>query len=397
MKLYTILSVLLFGVLAACGNKESKEHVENGDQTEINAESEGNQHALKSVEMSTSQFDALDIKLGTVKMRNMAGMITANGQLEVPPQNEASVTTVYGATIKSINVIEGHQVKQGQVLAYISHPDIVAIQTQFLNTFNQFQLKEKEFKRQKKLYDAGVASGESFQVTTTEFQNAKEAMNGLKAQLHLLNINPDRVSQGKLAEKVPVLSPISGAVEKVNVKIGQYVSAQTELFEILNTQDVHADLMVFEKDIENVEIGQSVRLALKSRPDLEMMAKIISVGQVFEENPKAVHIHAEIEDKPNNLIPGMYLTGKIINEYHPTEAIPTEAVFTENNRDFIFKAEENNGKWRFTPVEVKTGIEDNNWITITFMEPKDKRAKFALNNAYYLQAEMNKGEGGHSH
>ena len=31
------------------------------------------------------------------------------------------------------------------------------------------------------------------------------------------------------------------------------------------------------------------------------------------------------------------------------------------------------------------------------MNPKDKNVKFALNNAYYLQAEMNKGEGGHSH
>ena len=397
MKLNTILSLLLFGILAACGNTTSKDNVEYKAETQINEESEENSHALNVVEISTSQFDALNIKLGTVKKRNMAGTFTANGQLEVPPQNEASVTTVYGATIKSINVIEGQQVKKGQVLAYIAHPDIVAIQTKFLNAFNQFQLKEKEYERQKKLYDAGVASGENFQVTATEFQNAKETMNGLKAQLHLLNINAAQVAQGKLAQKIPILSPITGAVEKVKVKTGQYVSAQTELFEILNVEDVHADLMVFEKDIENVAIGQQVRLTLKSRPGLEMMANIISVGRVFEENPKAVHIHAEIENKPKNLIPGMYLTGKIITTNHLIEAIPTEAVFTENNRDFIFKTEENNGKWYFTPIEVKTGIKDNNWITITFMNPKDKNVKFALNNAYYLQAEMNKGEGGHSH
>ena len=394
MKLYSILSLLLFSILTACGNIDSKEAASNLDHKN---HTQTKPEKIGGVEISNTHFKALEIKLGTTQMRNMAGMVTANGKLEVPPQNEASVTTVFGANIRSIDVIEGQQVKKGQVLAYISHPDIVGIQTQFLNAFNQFKLKEKEYARQQKLYNAGVASGEKFQVKATEFQNAKEAMNGLKAQLILLNINVDRVSQGKLVLNVPVLSPINGAVEKVNVKTGQYVSAQTELFKILNLKDVHADLMVFENDIENVKIGQSVRLTLKSRPDLEMMAKIISVGQVFEENPKAVHIHAEIEDKPNNLIPGMYLTGKIITKDHPTEAIPTEAVFTENNRDFIFKAEENNGKWYFKPVEVKTGIEDNNWITITFMNPKEKNEKFALNNAYYLQAEMNKGEGGHSH
>ena len=123
MKLNTILSLLLFGILAACGNTTSKDNVEYKAETQINEESEENSHALNVVEISTSQFDALNIKLGTVKKRNMAGTFTANGQLEVPPQNEASVTTVYGATIKSINVIEGQQVKKGQVLAYIAHPD----------------------------------------------------------------------------------------------------------------------------------------------------------------------------------------------------------------------------------------------------------------------------------
>lgn len=395
MKLYSRLILLILGFLVACGNTESKEDNDNANPVETKSK-ETNSN-VNHVEISKPQFDALGIQLGKVKMRNMAGMVKANGQLEVPPQNEASVTTVYGANIKSIEVIEGHPVTKGQVLAYISHPDIVAIQTQFLNAFNQFKLKEKEYARQKKLYEAGVASGEKFQVTQTEFQNAKEAVNGLKTQLKLLNINPDRVSEGKLTQNVPILSPINGAVEKVNIKTGQYVAAQTELFEIVNTKDVHADLMVFEKDIENIENGQTVMLTLKSRPELEMKAIIISVGQVFEKNPKAVHIHAEIEDKPNNLIPGMYLTGKIITENNETEALPTEAIFTENGRDFIFKAEKINNAWRFTPVEVKTGIADESWITITFMNPEEKEAKFALNNAYYLQAEMNKGEGGHHH
>ncbi|WBL25303.1 efflux RND transporter periplasmic adaptor subunit [Zunongwangia sp. HGR-M22] len=396
MKIYSIISLLALGFLIACGNAETKEVAEKSNTSKINAE-ENSHEELNGVEISASQFDALAIEIGEVKLRNMAGMVKANGQLEVPPQNEASVTTVYGANIKSIEVIEGHQVNKGQVLAYISHPEIVDIQTRFLNAFNQFQLKEKEYARQKKLYDAGVSSGEKFQITETEFQNAKQATSGLKAQLKLLNINPKQIIQGKIYQQVPIISPINGAVEKVNVKTGQYVDAQTELFEILNTKDVHADLMVFEKDIQNVENGQKVMISLKSRPDLEMEAVIISVGQAFEENPKAVHIHAEIENKPKNLIPGMYLTGRIITENNETEALPTAAIFTENDRDFIFKAEKNNDKWIFSTVEVKTGIEDGDWISITFMNPEEKGAKFALNNAYYLQAEMNKGEGGHEH
>ncbi|WP_417884945.1 efflux RND transporter periplasmic adaptor subunit [Zunongwangia sp.] len=395
MKIYSILIMLFFGFLAACANQQSKK--ENHQDADTEENHHGHSAEQKGVEITECQFKALAIKIGNPEMRNMSGTVKANGQLEVPPQNEASVTTVYGATINSIEVIEGHQVKKGQILAYISHPDIVDIQTRFINAFNQYKLKEKEYARQKKLYDAGVASGEKFQLTETEFQNSKETMNGLKAQLRLLSINPNRIVKGNIYQQVPILSPINGAVEKVNIKTGQYVEAQTKLFEIINTKDVHADLMVFEKDIENVENRQTVLLSLKSRPDLEMKATIISVGQVFEEDPKAIHIHAEIDDKPKNLIPGMYLTGKIITKNNEIQAFPKESVFSENGRTFVFKAQKNKDDWHFIPWEVKSGIEDGKWINVTFMDQPEKDTKFALNNAYYLQAEMNKGEGGHHH
>jgi len=106
-------------------------------------------------------------------------------------------------------------------------------------------------------------------------------------------------------------SPIEGFVQKVEVKIGQYVEPQTELFEIVNTHHVHADLMVFEKDVYSVKKGQKVRFTVQSIADTELTAEIYSVGKTFEDNPKAVHIHAEIENKKGNLIPGMYIQKEI--------------------------------------------------------------------------------------
>ena len=50
-----------------------------------------------------------------------------------------------------------------------------------------------------------------------------------------------------ILEQVPLRSPIEGYVQKVEIKTGQYVEPQTELFEIVNTEHVHADFMVFEK------------------------------------------------------------------------------------------------------------------------------------------------------
>ena len=98
----------------------------------------------------------------------------------------------------------------------------------------------------------------------------------------------------------------------VEVKTGQYVQPQTEMFEIVNIDHIHADLMVFEKDMHKVKRRQKIRFTIESLADQELEAKIYSVGKAFEQDPKAIHIHAEIENKKGLLIPGMYIRGRIM-------------------------------------------------------------------------------------
>ena len=56
-----------------------------------------------------------------------------------------------------------------------------------------------------------------------------------------------------------MVSPIEGYIRTVEVKTGQYVKPETEMFEIVNIEHIHADLMVFEKDMHKVKVGQRVK------------------------------------------------------------------------------------------------------------------------------------------
>jgi len=347
--------------------------------------------------ISQAQYKALDIKKGNLQSRVMSGYVEVNGQLEVPPQSEASVTTVFGANITKILVIEGENVKKGQVLAYISHPDIVEIQSEFLNSFNDMELKEKEFERQEKLYNAGVGSGELFQRSEASLKSAKGRYNGLRSQVEILNLNPSSILNGNIQRNVPLVSPIDGAIQKVNVKTGQFVEAQTNLFEIVNTHHVHVDLRVFEKDVSKVQKGQTVKFTVESLPGTELTAEILSISKTFENDPKALHAHAEIINKPGNLIPGMYVRGRILISDKEITALPEDAIVRDNGKYFIFTVEKEGNDWSFKPVEVRTGTQDAGWIQVDLLNPISENAEITYNNAYYLMAEMQKGEGGHSH
>ncbi|ADY31036.1 efflux RND transporter periplasmic adaptor subunit [Winogradskyella psychrotolerans] len=398
-KIYKILTVMVLAIfVSACGNKEN--HNENDghshdeeEKTEVNEE----HHDEDEVMLSQQQFDALKMKIDTLALRNMSGYVEANGTLEVPPQNEAAITTVVGANVVSIEVIEGDKVNKGQVVAYLSHPNIIQAQTDYLNAYSNSELAKKNYERQQKLYDAGVGSGANFQKAEAEYQASKAMVNGLEAQLRILNVNTTSVRNGTIAQRIALRSPIEGFVQKVEVKTGQYVEPQTELFEIVNTHHVHADLMVFEKDVYKVQKGQKVNFTVQSIPDAELIAEIYSVSKTFEDNPKAVHVHAEIENKKGNLIPGMYIQGKIQVDNTQTKALPESAIIKEGERYYVFSVEKENDDWSFKPIEVVLGTKDGDWVSVQFTENIESNTKFAYNNAYYLNAEMKKGEAEHAH
>lgn len=186
------------------------------------------------------------------------------------------------------------------------------------------------------------------------------------------------------------------------VRIGQYAAPQDQMFLVVNNEHVHADLMVYEKDVHKVKKGQKVTFSVEALPNTRLTAKIFSVGKQFEETPKAVHVHAEIIDKVDGLIPGMYINGHIESESLEVLALPEEAIITENNRSYLFKVErklegEEKVIWDFQPIEIKTGISHNGWTEVKLLEPLSKGTQIAWNNAYYLIAEMNKSAAGHSH
>ena len=398
--IYISSLLLLIGTLSCKKTKNSSESAEqhqDADHDDHNEEGEHGEHEEELL-FTQEQLAILDIKMAKATKRNLSGFVEVNGRLEVPPQNEAIVTTILGANISSIKAIEGDRVKKGQTLAYISHPDIINMQTNYLQSYNKLTFLEQDFNRQKKLYDAGVGSGRDYQQATAEFSSGKGLVKGLESQLKLLGLSAKSVQAGNIVQSAPVRSPIEGYIEKVLIKTGQFVLPQTALFEVVNTEHIHADLMVFEKDVNKVKNNQKVIFNIEVLGDKEMTAKIYSVGKSFEEGPKALHIHAEIDNKDKNLIPGMYVNARIITEEKLEQALPESAIFQDNETFYAFTAEKkDNGNWGFTPQEVLVSSSSNGFTAYVFKEKQNEDVLIAQGGAYYLMAEMKKSEAGHSH
>ncbi|AGA79835.1 RND family efflux transporter, MFP subunit [Echinicola vietnamensis DSM 17526] len=380
------LAMMALLPLSACNdNKKAAPHGNEEDPHEA------------EVHLTDHQVTALELTMDTVQKRNMTQLVEVNGVLEVPPQNEAAVTAYIGANVMDIRIIEGDKVQKGQVLAYLSHPELIKIQSEYAQSWHQVEYLQKEFERQNTLYEAEVGAGRDMQKTATELATLRASVSGQESQLRLLDLDPATIREGKIIDRIPVKSPISGYIKEVHVKTGQYVGPEYEMFEVVNIHHIHADLMVFEKDVSKVKEGQKVRFTVETLPDEELIAKVYAVGKSFESKPKAVHIHAEIENKKGLLIPGMYVRGQVITDETSQYAVPEEAVVSDNERNFLFSAKKHQDAWQFEKTEVIVVSQEDGWVSLRFMNKEDSKKIFVLNKAYYLQAEMQKGEGGHHH
>lgn len=399
-KIY-IITMALF--LAACGSSE--------EQTAETSQQEEEHDHGNAVLLNQEQVDLLGLKIAPMGQRDLQHMVKANGQLEVPPQNEASVTAMIGANVFDIQVIEGDMVKEGQTIAYLSHPNLISIQSEYQVLTAELEYLTKEFNREQKLSEKGYTSGKSFEKKTAEYKAKMGKQKGIEAQLELLHINPKQVAEGKIYKKIPITTPIAGSVKLVQVKTGQYVNAEQELFALVNNEHVHADLMVYEKDVTRIAEGQKVRFKVGAMPNREYTATIYAIGKSFESDPKAVHVHADIENIDGSLLPGMYVNGQIVTDSVKTLALPDEAIVKDEGTFYIFKAAQHDGEWEFTTVPVFIGTQNNGWSEVVLKSDVETHQhdhdhghshghdveQYAWNNAYVLLSEMKKGEGGHSH
>mgnify|MGYP002638692105 CR=1 FL=1 len=424
MKTKIIIAFITLASLISC-NSIKNDGPEEGEHEEKRPEG--------VVILNKKQQEALNLKLGVFQMRNLTTVVKTNGQLEVPPASSADITAIIGGNVKEIKVFHGDKVKKGQLLAVLEHPGYITLQEDFSVVANNLEYLDKEYARQKELYENNVGSGKDYQKVKSEFNTAKARYEGLKSRLQLLNISPEKVKEGTISSTVGIISPLDGYVNEVNINVGMYVGEKDKLIEVTDNNAIHADFMVYEKDVHLLKKGQIVHFTVSNRPDEEYTATVFAIGREFEANSRAVHIHAKIHEDVSGLIPGMYISGHLHADEKYTRALPNSAIVAEGTKSFIFildnEAHEEHGHEEFAEtgdehveeenqadhehgghdndgdhnnmafrmIEVIPGQKDEGYTEIYLLDSLPGNTQIVMNAAYYLLSEMKKEETEHEH
>jgi cobalt-zinc-cadmium efflux system membrane fusion protein len=166
----------------------------------------------------------------------------------------------------------------------------------------------------------------------------------------------------------------------VNVNIGKYVQPTETMFELIDPDDIHAALTIFEKDLPYIKIGNTVNIHFMDENEKKYPAEVILVNKGIDDDRTATaHCHFSVH--PTQLYPGMLIQAEVAVSNKNVSVLPDQAIIRSGNQQFVFyqKADK-----KFAMVPVTTGLMDNGKTEIISGLENIPANTIVLNNAYQL-------------
>ncbi|MEA5256960.1 efflux RND transporter periplasmic adaptor subunit [Arcicella aquatica] len=372
-----VVIAFIFLINVSC-SKPKEEEQENSDQkTDI-------------LTLSAEQVKNAHLVLGAFDKTTISDEVKANGIVDVPPMNMASVSIPISGYVKSTNTLPGSPIKKGGVLATIYSMDYIQLQQDYLQAVSRLKFLEQELERQNVLSKEDIGAKKKLQQADSEVSSMKAQTKALELKLELIGCSIEKLKKGQLSSSINITSPIEGYIKTANVSIGKNVAPTDVLFEIVGNTHKHIELKVFENDINKIKIGQKIVIEHPTFSEKPMMATVFLVGKNVEADSKTINIHGHIDDEvmESKLTVGQYVNTKIFTGKRIVNTLPETAVVIHNNDGFIFIQTKEN---TFQQIPVKIGTTEKGNIEI-FTKRNIDNQQIVKQGASILQAMLASSE-----
>lgn len=346
-------------------------------------ETEATTAKVDEISVTKNQFASSKMEIGSPMEQEFDVTVKTTGKIDVPPQNRAKVTSFIGGYIKSTKLLVGDKVKKGQPLLTLENTEFLDIQKDYLEVAEQIKYLKSEYNRQKTLYDEKITSQKNYLKAESDYRRTFGMYQSLKAKLNLLHINPANVEKGKLTSVITIFSPISGDIVVMNANMGMFVAPSEVLLEIIETNHLHLELDVFEKDILKVKEEQKIKFTVPEASKEVFDATVHLVGKSIEGDNRTINVHGHLDDAiKQRLITGMFVEANIITSKQSGLAIPIEALITQNNKNYVLVLQNSSNGYVFKKELISIGSKTETEVEIIPNDKVNAATKILFKGAY---------------
>jgi Cu(I)/Ag(I) efflux system membrane fusion protein len=197
-------------------------------------------------------------------------------------------------------------------------------------------------------------------------QNAADLSASARRRLAYWDIPASEIAEiertGLVQKTLTLRASAGGYVLEKSVLAGQKIMAGDALYKVADLSTVWAEGEVFEQDIANVRLGQTVHADFDAMPGEHRLGRIAYVYPTLDPQTRTVRVRVVLPNGDLRLKPGMYATIRIAgNERTNVLTVPRSAVLATGERSIVFVRDSSG---TLTPREVSVGASNDDRVEI---------------------------------
>jgi Cu(I)/Ag(I) efflux system membrane fusion protein len=314
------------------------------------------------VEIPLEKQQLIGVRKVEVAMKPLQTTIRTVGRVEYDERKLVTVNMKVEGWVERLHVdYTGRYVKEGEPLAEIYSPELVATQLEYLNLLKWKTEKAHRFQRNLE-FRWGDRYGTSGQMITFDIEALLQVA---QQRMKFWDITDEQIASLEKEETPPrtftVVSPVRGYVIEKPAFQGRRFEAGEKLFDIVDLSNlwVIADIYAFELPL--IKKGQSAKISLSYLPGKEIMSKIDYVYPTLSDQTRTAKVRFTIPNMDGELKPQMFTNVEIKIDLGKKLAIPDDAVIDTGTKKVVYV---DKGEGIFEPREVVLGLRTEELVEV---------------------------------
>ncbi len=297
--------------------------------------------AAETIPMSMVQQKNLGIKVAKLQPASQITGQAYPAEVVVPVNQVRVVSSAYAGLVDQLLVTAGQTVKQGQVVAQITSPELITMQREYLQSSAQQRLAKQSLDRDATLYKEGIIAEKRLQASQNAHVESTAQHNERRQLLKLSGLSDKAINlldKGGLYQKgIALVAPVSGVVLEQMVAQGQRIDATSPLLKIAQMHPLWVEIQVPLAEIKRANIQKGALVTLKG---INATGLVIALMPSVKLQNQTAIVRVEVKQGAENLFPSQ-MVDAMISPANTTLAdasfsVPTAALVNHQSRTVLF-------------------------------------------------------------
>lgn len=299
-------------LLAACSERPPREHTEPAPPAATTAEHghvDEPEHAElpKIVRLSEAVIRDAAIQTTAVVREVLPVTMALPGEIVADPDRSARLSSPIPGRIEAVRFKEGSVVKAGDVLAVIRVPDLGRLRSEQRSAAAKASAARSNAQRLTELLNQRLTAEQTYLDALANAEALEQEARAASERLGALGLQGEANQPSALTLR----APIAGVVVARNAVIGQPVTADEVLCEIVDLSEAWFLARVFEKDLGRLKLNALAEVQLNAYWKERFQGNIEYIGRQVDPVARTVTARIRLKNVADRLRVGLFGTAYV--------------------------------------------------------------------------------------